>query len=306
MTGRWRAGLPGAIAIAAVVLAGCGAGTSAGTVTPSGTALPTTALSTAPSTSASTGTTARTTTRTAVRTTTPRTTSATRTTSGPPGTTTTAAPGVPAGMAGADLTVLPSSARVVALTFDAGANADGLASILGTLGATGAQATFFLTGDFVDTFPARARTIAAGGYTIGNHTQDHLDLTTLSDARVDAQIASAQARILAVTGQDPRPWFRFPFGARDSRTIADANDRGYACIRWTVDTLGWKGTSGGQSAATVETRVLDGLRPGAIVLMHIGSNPDDGTTLDADALPRVVAGLRSRGYTPVSLDSLLS
>lgn len=209
-------------------------------------------------------------------------------------------------MAGADLTVLPSSARVVALTFDAGANADGLTSILGTLGATGTPATFFLTGDFVDTFPARARTIAAGGYTIGNHTQDHLDLTTLSDAKVDAQITSAQDRILAVTGQDPRPWFRFPFGARDSRTITDANDRGYACIRWTVDTLGWKGTSGGQSAATVESRVLDGLRPGAIVLMHIGSNPDDGTTLDADALPRIVAGLRSRGYTPVSLDSLLS
>jgi peptidoglycan/xylan/chitin deacetylase (PgdA/CDA1 family) len=38
--------------------------------------------------------------------------------------------------------------------------------------------------------------------------------------------------------------------------------------------------------------------------MHIGSNPTDGTTLDASALPRIIDGLRARGYRFVTLDAL--
>lgn len=49
-------------------------------------------------------------------------------------------------------------------------------------------------------------------------------------------------------------------------------------------------------------RVLDGLRPGAIVLMHVGSHPTDGSTRDADALPRIINALRRRGYKLVTLD----
>jgi peptidoglycan/xylan/chitin deacetylase (PgdA/CDA1 family) len=45
-------------------------------------------------------------------------------------------------------------------------------------------------------------------------------------------------------------------------------------------------------------------RPGEIVLMHVGSNPDDHTTYDADALPQVISGLRAEGYLFVTLDAL--
>jgi hypothetical protein len=39
--------------------------------------------------------------------------------------------------------------------------------------------------------------------------------------------------------------------------------------------------------------------------MHVGSNPDDGTTLDADALPSMIGRLRAAGYGFVTLDALL-
>jgi len=39
--------------------------------------------------------------------------------------------------------------------------------------------------------------------------------------------------------------------------------------------------------------------------MHVGANPDDGTTFDADALPRVIDEIRARGYSFVTLDALL-
>lgn len=219
---------------------------------------------------------------------------------------TSAAPAaVPARLAGRDWTVIPTSHRVAALTFDAGANDAGLPAILATLRRTGVPATFFLTGRFVQSFPASARRIAAGGYRIGDHTVSHPHLTQLSDAAVRWQILSAARQITVVTGADPAPLFRFPYGDADQRTIAVANRAGYVPVRWTVDTLGWAGRAGGSSAAAVASRVLAALRPGEIVLMHIGSNPDDGTTFDADALPRVISELRARGYSFVTLDALV-
>lgn len=191
---------------------------------------------------------------------------------------------------------------MVALTFDAGANAAGLPSILSTLAATGTPATFFLKGTWVTTYPSYARTVASR-YAVGNHTMTHPDLTKLSDGAVIGQIVDAHWTIRRVTGVEPRPWFRFPFGARDARTIRLANQLEYGSVRWTVDTLGWMGTKiGGQTVSTVVSRVLSTLRPGQIVLMHVGSNPDDGTTLDADALPRIISEVKARGYRFVSLD----
>jgi hypothetical protein len=40
--------------------------------------------------------------------------------------------------------------------------------------------------------------------------------------------------------------------------------------------------------------------------MHLGSNPEDGTALDGDALPDMVERMREAGYASVTLDALLS
>ncbi len=207
-------------------------------------------------------------------------------------------------LAGKDWTVIPVSRRVVALTFDAGANADGLPSILATLRREGVPATFFLTGNFVRDFPAAARSIATAGFRIGDHTVTHPHLTQLSDTAVRQEILGGAAQIAAVTGRNPVPLFRFPFGDANARVIAIANQAGYVPVRWTVDTLGWEGTAGHITAAVVVSRVLAAAQPGEIVLMHVGSNPDDHTTFDADALPTVISKLRAQGYSFVTLDAL--
>jgi peptidoglycan-N-acetylglucosamine deacetylase len=211
---------------------------------------------------------------------------------------------LPASLVGAEWERVPTDRRIVALTFDAGANADAVPSILRTLQAEGVRATFFLTGSWVERYPSLAQQIAAR-YPIGNHTFTHPDLTTLGAGDIQREIDRTAAAIRSATGQDPRPLFRFPFGARDARTIALVNDAGYGSIRWSVDTLGWKGTSGGMDAAAVTNRVLADLAPGQIVLMHVGSNPDDGSTLDADALPEIIRRSRAAGYDFVTLRDVL-
>jgi peptidoglycan/xylan/chitin deacetylase (PgdA/CDA1 family) len=191
----------------------------------------------------------------------------------------------------------------VALTFDGGAGSQGAASVLATLRTQGVPASFFVTGAFASAHPSTVRQMAAIG-PVGNHTWSHPDLTTVSDATIRQQLSTTRSAIQAAGGGDPRPWFRFPYGANDARTLATVNADGYAAIGWTTDSLGWKGTSGGLTVAKVVDRVLSARTPGQVVLMHVGANPDDGTTLDADALPRVIAGYRQAGYGFTTVDAL--
>jgi peptidoglycan/xylan/chitin deacetylase (PgdA/CDA1 family) len=206
---------------------------------------------------------------------------------------------------GRDIEAIPTSKKVVALTFDAGANADGLASILATLRGRHVPATFFLTGNWAAAHPDLVAQIAAAGHRLGNHTTTHPHLPALSDSVILSELTTARTRIMAAGGTEPKPLFRFPFGDRTNHTIGLVNGAGYVAVRWTVDTLGWKGTSGGISAQMVVDRVVGAAKPGAIVLMHVGSNPEDHTTLDASALPSVISNLSSLGYSFVTLDALL-
>ena len=218
---------------------------------------------------------------------------------------TTSSPENPTHLLGKVWQQFPTTSPVVALTFDAGANGNGVPVILSTLRSAGVLATFFLTGSFAKSFPDLSRSIVGGGHRLGNHTVDHPHLSSLSDVNVSAEVTDATATITSVTGASPFPLFRFPYGESDARTLTMVNGLGYVAVGWTVDTLGWKGSSAGITPASIVARVMAGLRPGEIVLMHVGSNPNDGSTLDADALASVIASIKAAGYSFVTLDALL-
>jgi peptidoglycan/xylan/chitin deacetylase (PgdA/CDA1 family) len=200
---------------------------------------------------------------------------------------------------GGEIERLPTQSKVVALTFDAGGNNVGVARMLATLRSRRVKATFFLTGRFAQSYPRLARLIGAR-YAVGNHTYSHPNLTGLPSSLVREEITRGARWVRARTGRDPRPLFRFPYGARDSRTIGIARSLGYADVYWSTDTWGWMGRSR-QSRQGIVRRVLARVAPGEIVLMHAGAARVD-STLDTDALPGVIRGLRARGYRFVRLD----
>lgn len=212
---------------------------------------------------------------------------------------------LPRRLSGKVINRAPTRRKVVALTIDCGANQAGIPSILATLRNAKVPATFFVTGQFARMFPRAVRKMAAGGHLVSNHSNTHPDFAKLSADSQAAQVRKAQRSIVARSGTSPRPWFRFPYGSSTSAAIRLVNRDGYAAVGWTVDTLGWLGTSGGQSAGSVKRRVLAAAEPGEIVLMHCGSNPNDRSTLDADALPSVIRGLSRRGYDFETLDDIM-
>jgi peptidoglycan/xylan/chitin deacetylase (PgdA/CDA1 family) len=204
----------------------------------------------------------------------------------------------PPAIVSGELIRLQTRQHVVALTFDGGGNDAGAKGVLLTLRRNRVPGTFFLTGHFVATYPDVARAVGRS-YVVGNHTVDHADLTRLSSAAVVHEITAAATEIRRITGRDTHPLFRFPYGARDARTLVICHRLGYVSVRWTVDTWGWMGRALQTPAGAVD-RVLHDLVPGEIVLMHLGS-ARDGSTIDTLALPRIIRAVRARGYRFVTL-----
>ncbi len=210
---------------------------------------------------------------------------------------------VPAGLGGRVWNTIPTIRKIVALTFDVGPSG-GLRKIIATLRHDRVRATFFLVGGFARGQKSLARSVAAAGELIGDHSLTHPHFTRISDTSMRDQVLGAATEIRAVTSAEPWPWFRFPYGDENAHTVTVLNSIGFVPIGWTVDTLGWMGTSHGITVQTVVDRVLGSLRPGEIVLMHGGSDSGDGSHVDADALATVIKDLRGYGYSFVTISAL--
>ena len=68
---------------------------------------------------------------------------------------------------------------------------------------------------------AEVRKIADAGFEIGFHTRGHYLLTTLSDARLDAELHDGRDELMALTEQ-PVEWLAYPHGKADGRVAAAA------------------------------------------------------------------------------------
>jgi peptidoglycan/xylan/chitin deacetylase (PgdA/CDA1 family) len=199
------------------------------------------------------------------------------------------------------LTKLPTSSKVVALTFDAGADVGYTKQILDTLAANGVKASFGMTGHWAETNPDLMRRIASEGHTIINHTYTHRSFTGRStnsgalsyQTRAD-ELWKTESAIVRLTNTSTKPYFRPPYGDYDNSVLLDVYSRGYSYnVMWTVDSLGWKGLS----KSEIVQRCLNGLQPGAIYLFHVGAQSQDGP-----ALQTLINELRARGYGFATID----
>ncbi|MFA6897164.1 MAG: polysaccharide deacetylase family protein [Patescibacteria group bacterium] len=204
---------------------------------------------------------------------------------------------------GKEIVKINTDQKAVALTFDAGANADGVEPILRILAENDIKGTFFLTGKFIEKYPDKVRAIVATGGDVGNHTYDHPYLTRLTNEQIKENIQEAENAFAKLDGKF-QPFLRSPYGDRNASTLLAVSENNYLNIRWTVDSLGWQGTSGGMSKGAVEQKVLKAAGPGAIIMMHLGSNPDDKTHLDSEALPAIITELKKNGYEFMTLSEL--
>jgi peptidoglycan-N-acetylglucosamine deacetylase len=218
----------------------------------------------------------------------------------------------------------PRHRRRVALTFDADmtraklaelrASGDAAVSdwyderIVEELERTQTPATVFMSGLWAQAHPEAARALARSPlFQIENHSLSHLAFsspcygleTPSSQPEKHREVVRSSEVIEEITGERPR-FFRFPGGCHsreDLQLVASAGEQ----------PLGWDVVSGdvGQpDPSAVVREVLEVVRPGSIVVMHLVGAPNAPAT--AAAVRELIPALRERGYEPVTLDVLLA
>jgi peptidoglycan/xylan/chitin deacetylase (PgdA/CDA1 family) len=194
----------------------------------------------------------------------------------------------------------PRGKSEIAITFDAGANAECFDDLISALAAAHVHSTFFITGNFAQRHEPCAKAITKYGHELGNHTWSHPNLTKQSDEIVREEITRAEALLTDISGQSPRPRFRAPFGERNDRVLQIAANLGYRSIYWTIDSL--DSVEPRKSPEFLINRITsrtDAELDGAIILMHVGEKST------ADALPIIIADLQRRGFKLVTVSTLL-
>jgi peptidoglycan/xylan/chitin deacetylase (PgdA/CDA1 family) len=159
-----------------------------------------------------------------------------------------------------------SSIKQIALTCDCdGLNYDHTHEILDVLKKHQIKATFFLSGLWVKKYPETARRIASEGHEIGNHSYEHPDLRQRSYTEIKRSIKRAEETIKEITGINPRPLFRAPYGYQDNKVLKAVNDVGYNySFLWSIDTCDYMQPP---SKDIVQT-IFENVRRGHIILMH--------------------------------------
>lgn len=184
----------------------------------------------------------------------------------------------------------------VALTFDAAWGNEDTARILDILAKEEIKVTFFMTGGWVEAYPEDVKAILAAGHDLGNHSENHKNMSRLSDTEKREELLQVHTRVKELTGYEMF-LFRPPYGDYDNAVVNTAKECGYFTIQWDVDSLDWKDYGVDSIIKTVTEN--SHLGNGSIILCH------NGAKYTADALETLIAALKEKGFTFVPVSELI-
>ncbi|NDZ61783.1 polysaccharide deacetylase family protein [Streptomyces anulatus] len=210
-----------------------------------------------------------------------------------------------------------SAEKVVALTFDADMTADqgpraasgerfDNPELVALLRRLKVPSTVFMTGRWAEEYPAQAKAIGTDPmFEIANHSYSHYafsspcyGLPVVGRAAMAREVERAFSAFWKAGARNVVPYFRFPGGCYDDtalRALAPAN---VTAVQWDVVS----GDAFATDADAVAEQVLDGVRPGSLVVMHCTRSAAPATEA---AVRRIVPELRERGFRFVKVSELM-
>ncbi|GAV39348.1 peptidoglycan-N-acetylglucosamine deacetylase [Streptomyces acidiscabies] len=202
----------------------------------------------------------------------------------------------------------PRKARTVALTFDADMTSDqgpraargehfDNPALIATLRSLKIPATVFMTGRWAEEYPDQARSIGRDPlFEVANHSYSHhaftadcYGLPTVPEADMQGDVEKAYAAFRKAGVPHAMPYFRFPGGCYDKTALRALNATGVTAVQWDVIS----GDAFATDADAVARQVLDGVKPGSVVVMHCTRSAAPTTER---ALRTIVPELRRKGY----------
>lgn len=184
----------------------------------------------------------------------------------------------------------------VALTcnVDLGWETEYVEGILESLKKEDVKISFNVTGRWAEKNQEMLLRIKNEGHTIGNHGHRHLDYAKLSYDENLEQIKTSKKIIDDIIGEETK-FFQAPSGSFGEGTIKAANELGYTCFKWDIDTIDWQNK---KEPDVIINRVRKkDMKDGSIILMH----PTYATMEGIDDIIKIV---RDNGFKPGSLNDI--
>lgn len=197
----------------------------------------------------------------------------------------------------------PRDVPAVALSFDDGPDPQVTPEVLEILKAAGARASFFTIGRHLDEHPQIAQRIQADGHELGNHSYDHSRMLNFArPPAMQAEILRGARAVQKVNGKTSLPLYRPPVGLKNPPLARVVERLGLKIIAWSLHSHDTRL----DNPQAIAERVLSRVRPGDIILMHDGHDlPGRSRPATAEALRRILQGLRDKGLEVVTVSELL-
>ncbi|WP_100012448.1 delta-lactam-biosynthetic de-N-acetylase [Lentibacillus sediminis] len=191
-----------------------------------------------------------------------------------------------------------SGEKNIYLTFDNGYEQGYTDSILDVLEKTDVPATFFVTGQYVESEPELVQRMVEEGHIIGNHSYHHPDFSVISKKSMKKELETLEDAVAEVSDQEELKYLRPPRGMFNEQTLEWANELGYIHIFWSLAFVDWE-TNKQKGWEYAFDEVMKQIHPGAIVLLHTVSEDN------AKGLEQMISELKDQGYSFKSLDDLV-
>jgi peptidoglycan-N-acetylmuramic acid deacetylase len=187
--------------------------------------------------------------------------------------------------------------KKVYLTFDEGYENGYTPKILDVLRDNGVKAAFFITGPYLKDHEDLVRRMVEEGHTVGNHTIHHPSLPTISDKEIEEEVVGLD-RVFSEKFNKNMKFLRPPKGEYSERSLAVTSKLGYVNVFWSFAYDDWY-TDKQRGADYAYNIVMENIHNGAILLLHAVSRDN------AEALDRIIKGVRQEGYEFGCLDELI-
>ncbi len=184
--------------------------------------------------------------------------------------------------------------KVVSISFDAAWGGDQTKPLLDILDKYDVKTTFFLVGFWVEKYPELVKEIVARGHEIGNHSQNHMHMSQLNEAKIEEELRIMSDKVETITGVRPT-LFRPPYGEYNDRVVLTSRAEGYEVVQWSIDSLDWKN----RGTADIIKQCTTKVQSGDIVLFH------NDAQYVLQALPTVIEHYQSLGYKIIPISQIL-
>lgn len=208
---------------------------------------------------------------------------------------------------GPNWTALPQEAARrgwIALTIDDGPDPEVTPQVLDLLDEKSVQATFFCIASKAAQYPELCREILRRGHAVENHSLLHSHTFSLRGVSwLQQEIKAAQDLLMEITQSRP-VFFRPPAGLRNPFLDYVLRRNGLTLASWSARGFDTCTTD----AKKIIQRLLKGLRPGAILLLHDGNAAQvtAGGAAILAVLPQLIAEAAFRNLRFVTLREALA